>query len=142
MELTPLGSRVLVRPTPPDTESPGGLLLPEIASVRSATSGTVMSAGSGTAAAHRIRQAAFRRCLRIVEDVAETVPASALKAELIEAIARAACEAEALSEVHPGDTVYFPFTAGALMQVEGVGDVIVLDEAAIEAVWTPEEQAA
>ena len=142
MELTPLGSRVLVQPTPPDTESPGGLVLPEIASVRSATSGTVLKAGTGTASAHRIRQAAFRRCLRIIEETAEQVPASALKESLIDAIARAACEAEALSEVKAGDTVYFPFTAGALMQVDGYGDVIVMDEAAIEAVWTPEEQTA
>ena len=142
MELTPLGSRVLVRPTPPETESAGGLVLPEIASVRSATSGTVIKAGTGTAAAHRIRQATFRRCLRIIEETATQVPAEALVESLVDAVARAACEESALSELTAGDTVYFPFTAGALMQVDGIGDVIVLDEAAIEAVWTPEEQTA
>lgn len=142
MELKPLGSRVLVSPTPPDTESAGGILFPQTASQRSATTGTVIQTGHGAANAHRIRQAAFRRCLRIVEDAAGRVPESALKDTLIDEIARAACEDEALSELKAGDYVCFPFTAGTQMTVEGVGDVIVLDEAAIEAVWHPEEHAA
>ncbi|MGE0444502.1 MAG: hypothetical protein AB7P99_04685 [Vicinamibacterales bacterium] len=141
--LKPLGSKVLVRPTPPDTASAGGIIFPEVHSERSAQSGTVVSVGSGTAAAHRIRQATIASARGRVAQALDLFAPNQIEAVSAAdaALARYALETAMLSEVAEGDFVAFPFTAGTLLEVNGE-TLIVIDEAAIEAVWKPEVSAA
>ncbi len=141
--LKPLGSKVLVKPTPPDTESAGGILFPQVHSERSAQSGTVIAVGSGAAAAHRIRQATIANARgRVAQALDLFAPDHAdAVAAADTALARYSAEAPMLSELRVGDFVAFPFTAGTLLDANGE-TLIVIDEAAIEAVWSPEENAA
>lgn len=141
--LKPLGSKVLVRPTPPDTASAGGIIFPQVHTARSAQSGTVVAVGSGAASAHRLRQATIahaRGCVAQALDLFAPDHADAVSAADA-ALARYAADAPMLSELRVGDFVAFPFTAGTLLEADGE-TLIVIDEAAIEAVWQPEEHAA
>ena len=141
-DLKPLGSRLLVRPTPPDTASAGGIIFPQVHSERSAQSGTVVAVGSGPASAHRIRQAVIASARgRVAQalDLYADHPEACAAADT--ALARYAAETPLLSELRVGDFVAFPFTAGTAMEVDGE-TLIVIDEAAIEAVWQPEQETA
>lgn len=141
--LTPLGSRVLVRPTPGETQSDGGIVFPETHTPRSAVTGTVLAVGHGPARAHQIRAAVVKRCLAILgeqlaaEDSVASVDGAAERA--MRQIAAYGQQVERLAEVQPGDFVTFPFTAGAVMTVDGE-DVLVVDEADLTAYWRPEQE--
>ncbi len=139
MDLRPLGSRVIIRPTPPETVSEGGIVFADNAGVTPAMTGTVVSVGRGPASAQRLRQTVIDRCRAILSqavDVCEDDSRAALDRRL-----RAYAEAvDALSEVQIGDFVAFPYTAGTNMTVDGQ-PYVVIEEADLQAVWTPDEKA-
>lgn len=135
--LRPLGNRLIIRPEPADTESAGGIILPETFGKPPAMSGTVVSVGHGPATAHRVRQATIARCVQILNEVADQVPSSALRMEAEDAFARYAVEDVTLAEVREGDYVAFAYTAGCKMQVDG-DELIVMTEDELQAVWKPE----
>lgn len=128
--MTPLGNKVIVRPTPPKRESAGGIVFAEVHEERSAMSGTVLSVGHGPASAHAVRRATVAACVRKVRQ-------SSSVAESVAALEAYAAELPSCSEVKPGDFVTFPFTAGSNLTVDG-DTVIVLHEDSLESVWTPD----
>ena len=131
--LTPLGSHLIVRPTPPDTASAGGSVFPDVHEERSAQSGTVVSVGQGPASAHKIRQAVIRSCRGRVAQALDGEPLSVLAAA-DRVLAAYAQEATALSEIEVGDFVAFPFTAGTVMEVNGE-TLLVMDEKDVSGYW-------
>lgn len=139
--LRPLGSRLIVKPEPADTQSAGGIIFPETYGKPPAMSGTVMSVGRGVATAHRVRGATIAHILGLIEDAAARVPSTCVVSEITDAIASYAMENVTFSEVAEGDYVAFAFTAGQQMTVDGEG-LIVMDEGDVQAVWTPQESAA
>ena len=141
MSLRPTGSRVILKPEPPATESAGGIVFPETAGKPPAMSGTVISVGRGPATAHRVRQYTLARVMETIEEIADNVPAAALRSELSDAIARMASDDVTFSEIKEGDYVAFAYTSGAQLVMDGQ-EYIVLDEQDIQAVWAPQESAA
>ena len=141
MSLRPTGSRVIIKPEPAATESAGGIVFPETAGQPPAMSGTVISIARGPASAHRVRQYTLARVMELIEELADNVPASALRSELQDAIARMAVDDVSFSEISEGDYVAFAYTSGAQLVVDGE-TYIVLDEQEIQAVWSAEESAA
>lgn len=137
--LKPLGNRLIVRPEPAATESASGIVFPDTYGKPPAMSGTVVSVGRGPATAHRVRQATIARCVQILNDVADQVPAAALRMEAEDAFARYAVEDVTLAEVSEGDYVAFAYTAGCKMAVDG-DELIVMNEDEVQAVWKPEEE--
>ena len=135
--LTPLQSRLIIKPEPASTMSAGGILFPETHGKAPAMTGVVMGIGKGPASAHRVRQATIAHCLHLVETVAEQVPASTLRSEVADAFARYAAEDARCSELHVGDMVCFAYTAGHNMTVDGE-PYIVIDERDVQAVWKEE----
>jgi co-chaperonin GroES (HSP10) len=150
MGLKPLGSRLLVKPDRAPGQTDSGLIIPESSRKDPEMSGTVVSVGRGPDAAKRARCATIARCMRIVDEVAEQVPTSALRAAVIEALAAYELEQVSASGVKEGDTVCFPSTAGMKIDVDGErylaldeqDTVIMVKEDDCVAVWTPEEVSA
>lgn len=143
--LIPLGSRVLVRPTPPDTASESGIVFPETHTPRSAVSGTVIRVGHGPASAHTVRAQTIARCRQMLteaiayEEGFRATPDPAADTALA-ALTAYAARAASLSELQPGDFVTFPFTAGTVLEVDGEA-LLILDEAEITARWREGEDA-
>lgn len=138
--LRPLQNRLIIKPDPPETESAGGILIPQTAGKPPAMSGTVISVGKGPATAHRIRQATIAHCLHLLEDVAARVPGASLRMELEDEFARYAVEDVTFSEVSSGDYVCFAYTAGQNMTIDGES-FIVIEEGDVQAVWQKEHVA-
>lgn len=139
-ELRPLGSNVLIRPTPADTVSEGGIIFADVHTADSAVTGTVIAVGTGRASAHKVRMSTIAHCLKILEEAidASVFVSSAGAAETADEAIRAYRDRlENLSEVQVDDFVTFPSTAGTLMRVDGE-DVLVVDESALTAYWRPE----
>lgn len=135
--LKPLGNKLLVRPSTADRQSAGGIHFPDVWGAPVPVSGEVVRVGRGPASAHRIRQATIAHCLHLLEDVADRVPAVALRGELEDALATYAASDVSLAEVHEGAYVCFPREAGTAITYNGE-PYIVLDEQDIQAVWAPE----
>ena len=141
MSLKPIGSRVIIKPEPAATESRGGIVFPETAGKPPAMSGTVINIGRGPATAHRVRQHTLARVMELITETADNVPASALRSELEDGIARMAVDDVSFSEIHEGDYVAFAYTSGTQLVVDGE-EYIVLDEADVQAVWSDEQESA
>jgi co-chaperonin GroES (HSP10) len=137
--LRPLGHKILVKPDAPPTETESGIILmsdrrdPEMG-------GEVVSVGNGPASAHRIRTFTIARCMKLLDETADRVPAQALRVQLMDAFARYQMEQVRISEVQEGDQVIFPYTAGQKIQVDDQ-TYILLAEDDISAVWKTEDVA-
>lgn len=138
--IRPLQNRVLIKPDPPPEQSASGLAL-----VRDAKppemSGEVIAVGRGPASAQKIRAAIIQRCMDLVDETAEQVPTCRLRAALLDAFARLVEEQVTISEVQPGDTALFAYTAGQKLTVDGE-TYLLIPEDDLSAVWTAEEAAA
>jgi co-chaperonin GroES (HSP10) len=132
MSLKPLGNRVLVKPDAQPLEQGSILLLENSRYVP--MSGEVVAIARGPATAQRIRSLTIARCQRILDDVAERVPAGALHIELHRAFAAYAMEQCQLPSVFEGDHVAFPYTAGHDVTVDGE-TYVLLREDDLSAVW-------
>lgn len=138
--LRPLQNRVIIKPDAQPEAIDSGLILvqdrrqPEMG-------GEVIAVGHGPAAAHRVRTSTIGECIRILNEVAERTPTSALRAEAEDALARYLMSTVELAEVQVGDQVCFPYTAGQKLQVDGE-TYLLLNEDDIAAVWTPDEAVA
>ena len=141
MSLKPLGSRVIIKPEPAATETASGIVFPETAGKPPAMSGTVINIGRGPATAHRVRQHTLARVMELITDLADNVPAAALRSELEDGIARMAVDDVSFSEIHEADYVAYSYTSGTQLVVDGE-EYIVLDEADVQAVWNEQESAA
>jgi co-chaperonin GroES (HSP10) len=136
MPLHPLGNRVLVKPDAQPTTSESGLILLEDRHYI-AMSGEVVAIARGPNSAHRLRAATIARCQRILDEVADRVPAGALHVELHKAFARYAMEQCTLPSVLEGDQVCFPYTAGHDVTIDGERFVLIKEDD-LEAVWQPD----
>lgn len=134
--LHPLGNRILVKPDPQPLQSDGGLVLLENQRY-TPMSGEVVAVARGPATAHRIRAATIRKCLEIVDQTAERVPASALQVQLHRELGAFLMEQCQIPSVLEGDHVCFSYTAGHDVTVNGE-DYILIKEDDLEAVWQPE----
>lgn len=126
--LRPLGSRVIIKPAPSETESAGGIVFPETAGAAPAMSGTVVATGTGTHAARRSRRRAIADCRALVAAHVHTPTLLAA----IDGLSDRACD------VSEGDIVCFAYTAGVNLTVADDA-YILIDEADIQAVLVPEE---
>ena len=140
-DLRPLGNRLLVKPDVSESETSGGLLIPEVSRDQPEMSGTVIAKGRGSASANRIRQATIARCIEILHETARVVPATHLRVDLEDALARYASELVDLSEVVEGDRVCFPYTVGQKLAVDGQ-TFLILNEDDVIAVVQGEDVAA
>jgi co-chaperonin GroES (HSP10) len=131
--LHPLGNRVLIKPDAQPTQSDGGLILLETRHYVP-MSGEVVAIARGPQSAHRLRTATIARCQRILDEVADRVPAGALHVELHKAFASYAMEQCTLPSVFEGDQVCFAYTAGHDVTIDGERFVL-LNEDDLEAVW-------
>lgn len=138
--IRPLQNRVLIKPDSAPTESASGLVLMRD-SAPPEMSGEVIAVGRGPASAQKVRAATVQRCIDLVDAVAEQVPTSQLRAALVDAFARLVEEQVSLSEVHPGDTALFSYTAGQKLTVDGE-TYLLIPEDDLSAVWTAESAAA
>jgi len=128
MDLKPLGNRVLIRPDVQESETDSGLIIPEVSRDQPEMSGIVISKGRGPASANRIRQATIARCIAILNQVADQVPAAALRSEAEDALARYASDLIDLSEVREGERVVFPYTGGETLTVDGQRFLIIEED--------------
>ena len=118
--IRPTGHKVLVKPDAAPDTSAGGLVVPESARREPAMSGVVVAVGDGPASAHRVRAATITACVdRIVrlDDSDDDGICEGLACAL-ESLRSFAAACTDLSEVHPGDRVCFPYTAGQRLQVD------------------------
>lgn len=136
--IRPLQDKLIVKPTPPEQETAAGIVIPGTARVDPAMSGHVVSVGRGPDSARRVRGATIAACMRIVDEVAEHVPASVLRPKLLDAFMEYQLASTTTSGIHEGDVVCFPYTAGAKMQVDG-DEYIVLREDDVVAVLEADE---
>jgi len=138
--LRPLGHKVLVKPAVPDETTESGLILvqdrrdPEM-------SGEIVAVGNGPAAAHKVRTATIAKCLALIDEVADQVPAAALRKAAHDALAAYLMSQVQVSDVSVGDHVVFPYTAGQKLDVDG-STYLLMAEDDLSAVWTPDPVAA
>lgn len=124
MPPTALGSRLIVKPDPPDETSDGGLILPDDRDHVPVT-GVVVSIGpDGTESNYRARQTAIREALNVVEDAEISYGPSNALAIAREEIARL-LGTGAHADVSLGDRVVFPVEAGLAMTVDGEDYVVI-----------------
>ena len=138
--IQPTGSRVLVQPDAAASETDSGLIIPESANQDPAMSGTVVAVGRGADAAHKVRIATISRCTKILDELAERVPASSLAVELRKAFGAYEIAHVSLSGIKEGDRVCFPYSAGQAIAEDGQ-PFILLREDDIVATWTPDTEA-
>jgi hypothetical protein len=93
-------------------------------------SGTVVAVGNGPACDAKIRAAAIKRCLTMVEDVDEV---AALRAYL--------AQAERFDSLNVGDRVAYPVECGSVLTEDGIS-YIVLNEDDVVVLVTEQEAAA
>lgn len=143
--LRPLGRRVLVQPDPPDTETAGGLIIPDKAQSHLAMSGTVVALGPlCQGPAFHVQAQVFDVVDRTIDTVADRMPSADWKEELLADIRAALSRyADAASDgLQVGMCVAFPYTVGTTMPVMDVGvdgePLILIDERDIVAAWMPE----
>jgi co-chaperonin GroES (HSP10) len=127
--LKPLGHRILVQPDAPAEETDSGLVLPQDRD-HIPMSGTVVAVGNGPARDAKIRAAAIKRCLTMVEDVDEV---AALRAYL--------AQAERFDSLNVGDRVAYPVECGSVLTEDGIS-YIVLNEDDVVVLVTEQEAAA
>lgn len=136
----PLGRRVLVKPDPADTETAGGLVIPDKAQDHTAMSGVVVALGPECAGpSYRIKtdvlvhvdHAIERAFSRAAHDDAKEDVLAEIRALLAEYYNQ---HAEGLQV---GMGVAFPYTVGTLFDVEGE-PMLLLNEADIVAAWMPD----
>jgi co-chaperonin GroES (HSP10) len=128
--LKPLGHRILVQPDAPAEETDSGLVLPQDRD-HIPMSGTVVAVGNGPARDAKIRAAAIKRCISMVEDVDEV---AALRAYL--------AEAERFADsLAVGDRVAYPIECGSVLTEDGIS-YIVLNEDDVVVLVTEQEAAA
>jgi co-chaperonin GroES (HSP10) len=134
--LRPLGSRILVKPDIAPDQTASGLLIPDSSRKDPEMSGTVVAVGRGPDSATKIRTATIARCMRILDEVANRVPLSALHLQLMDAFAAYQIEQVDASGLKEGDTVCFPYTAGQKLNVDGESYITLREDDCV-AVWTP-----
>jgi co-chaperonin GroES (HSP10) len=128
--LKPLGNRILVQPDAPAESTDSGLVLPQDRD-HVPMSGTVVAVGNGPARDAKIRAAAIKRCISMVEDVDEV---AALRAYL--------AQAETFEHaIAVGDRVAYPIECGSVLTEDGVS-YIVLNEDDVVVLVTEQEAAA
>jgi co-chaperonin GroES (HSP10) len=127
--LKPLGHRILVQPDAPAESTDSGLVLPQDRD-HIPMSGTVVAVGNGPARDAKIRAAAIKRCISMVEDVDEV---AALRAYL--------AQAERLDSLNVGDRVAYPVECGSVLTEDGIS-YIVLNEDDVVVLVTEQEAAA
>jgi co-chaperonin GroES (HSP10) len=127
--LKPLGHRILVQPDAPAEATDSGLVLPQDRD-HVPMSGTVVAVGNGPARDAKIRAAAIKRCISMVEDVDEV---AALRAYL--------AQAERLDSLNVGDRVAYPVECGSVLTEDGIS-YIVLNEDDVVVLVTEQEAAA
>jgi co-chaperonin GroES (HSP10) len=127
--LKPLGNRILVQPDAPAESTDSGLVLPQDRD-HIPMSGTVVAVGNGPARDAKIRAAAIKRCISMVEDVDEV---AALRAYL--------AQAERLDSLNVGDRVAYPVECGSVLTEDGIS-YIVLNEDDVVVLVTEQEAAA
>ena len=145
MNLRPLGRRVLVRPDAPETETEGGIYIPEQHRDTIAMSGTVVALGPECAGpSYRIKADVLAHVEHVIERVAERV-GNDWTEELLADLRAQLSEYYDQSEdgIKVGMGVAFPYTAGtvmpSLMDVGFDGEhYILLDERDIVAAWQPD----
>ena len=136
--LKPLGNKIIVQPTAPDTESAGGIIFPQTYGTAPPMTGTVVAVGDGPASARRVRASVLSACGRLITEAVDLIEDDA-RAGLAQRIHDLA--AGDYGEVTVGDFVCFSHAAGRAMTVDGQ-DYIVLAEDDVEAVWTPDAEEA
>lgn len=119
--IQPLANRVLIKPDPPPDQTASGLVIPDnaTASKNFEMSGTVVTVGKGPASAHRVRDAMVTRFLSMIREIEETQPSSCALAALRRKVNDWSLQLVDLSEIHAGDHVAFPYTAGTVIEVDG-----------------------
>ena len=128
--IIPLANRVLITPDPPPTQTESGLHIPDNATREKdfEMSGTVVRVGTGPASAQRVREAMIRRFAALVDKVAESTPSTGVCAVLAREIGIMSLEAVTLTEIQPGDRVAFPYTAGTVLEADGVRHLLMNED--------------
>ena len=128
--IIPLANRVLIKPDPPPEQTASGLHIPDNATREKdfEMSGIVVRTGTGPASAQRVRDAMITQFHKLIDTVADSTPSTGVCAVLKRELARMRLEAVNLSEIHPGDHVAFPYTAGTVLEADGVRHLLMNED--------------
>lgn len=138
--LKPIKDRVLVRPTPPDTTTESGLIIPEQSQDTIAMSGEVVALGPECRGpAYRIQAATLADVEHLIERVAGRMPRADWTEDLLSDMrALLAGYYDHAQDVKVGATVCFPYTAGTDIS-DGSEPLVLVRESDLAATWQPDE---
>lgn len=128
--IIPLANRVLITPDPPPQTTESGLHIPDNATREKdfEMSGTVVRVGTGPASAQRVRERMIASFALLVDKVAAETPSTGVCAVLQRELGKMAVSSVSLAEIQPGDRVAFPYTAGTVLEADGVRHLLMNED--------------
>jgi co-chaperonin GroES (HSP10) len=138
--LKPIRNRVLVRPDAVESETAGGLIIPDNAKDGIVMSGEVVALGPEChGPSYRIRGQVLADVEHAIERVAGRAASASWTEDLLNELrAQLAGYYDLSQDVQVGAHVCFPYTAGTVL-AEGGTSYLLVNEDDIVATWQPDE---